>query len=250
MPRLGDLVGSLMAEFTLARVRADLESVKLVELYRKEGLLEGASVPRFRMPDVTVDLPLLVSDLEGADGASSYARPSAADVREAVREAAASSKLLLDGDAEDAMVKHLDSGLEQAWKVPKALDAALSATRELSLGLDPVLRKRILSKPTEPGIASAPGLGMRKLDSTASAAEVDAEAKAFQRSVELRLKSKAIGAMGQGPRFVMSAKTSEIREAGDPSHVARVSMTFKEDGFEVVSIENGEGRPQVRLVPE
>ena len=60
MPNLGDILGSIMAEFTLARVRADLEAVKLMTLYRSEGLLDGASVPRFRLPDITIDLPMVI----------------------------------------------------------------------------------------------------------------------------------------------------------------------------------------------
>ena len=135
MPRLGDLVGSLMTEFTLARVRADLESVKLVELYRKEGLLEGASVPRFRMPDVTVDLPLLVSELESGDSASGFNRPTAVDVRESIREAAASTRFKLDANMEEEIVKQLDVELDAMWKTPQPLDAALLLARDAAFKL-------------------------------------------------------------------------------------------------------------------
>lgn len=248
MPRLGDLVGSLMTEFTLARVRADLESVKLVELYRKEGLLEGASVPRFRMPDVTVDLPLLVSELESGDSTSGFNRPTAVDVRESIREAAASTRFKLDANMEEEIVKQLDVELDAMWKTPQPLDAALLLARDAALKLDPMVRKRVASRPSMRDALSAPR--PRELDPKLSAEDLDAETRTFLRSVELRLKTKAIGSIGQGPRFIMSAKTSEIRETGDPSLVARVSMTFKEDGFEVVSVESGDGVSQVRLVPE
>jgi len=236
-----------MAEFTLARVRADLEAVKLVELYRKEGLLEGASVPRFRMPDVTVDLPLLVSDLENGDRASGFDRPTVADVREAIRDAVASTRFKLDARMEEEIVKQLDAELEAKWKTPQPLDAALQLTRDAAFKIDPMVRK-IASRPLARDSASAPR--SRELEPKLVAEDLDAETRTFLRSVELRLKTKAIGSIGQGPRFITSAKTSEIRETGDPSLVARVSMTFKEDGFEVVSVESGDGASQVRLVPE
>lgn len=241
-----------MAEFTLARVRADLESVKLVELYRKEGLLEGASVPRFRMPDVTIDMPLLVSDLENAESASSFKRPTTEEIRASIREAAASTNFAVDAELESELVKQVDSDFETSWKAPQALDKAMLLTRDISLKLDPLVKRQFLSRARIPGALPTAALDPTRLREAdpATSAELDTGAKTFLRSVELRLKTTAIGSIGQGPRLNMSAKTSEVREAGDSSLVARVSMTFKEDGFEVVSVDRGDGSTQVRLVPE
>jgi len=61
MPNLGDYIGQLMAEITLARVQADLEAVRLAEHYAKHPLLKTFPVPRFRLPDVTLDFPIAIA---------------------------------------------------------------------------------------------------------------------------------------------------------------------------------------------
>lgn len=240
MPRLGDLVGSLMAEFTLARVRADLEAVKLVELYRSESLLEGAPVPRFRMPDITVDLPVLMSDLEGDGDATGFARPSTDAVRSAIREAAATTGVSLDDAKEAELVAGIDAHFESVWQTSEPIDRAVLHSRASSRVAEALLQKRV-----PVGAAASPS---REAGATASAPA--ASTKSFTKALELRLNTKAIGASGQGPRVMMAAKTSEVREVGDSSLVTRIGLTFKEDGFEVVSVERPDGSSQLRLTPE
>lgn len=244
MPRLGDLVGSLMAEFTLARVRADLEAVKLVELYRSESLLEGAPVPRFRLPDITVDLPVLMLGLEGDGDATGFARPSTDAVRSAIREAAVTTGVSLDDVKEAELVAAIDAHLESVWQTSEPIDRAVLHSRAISRVAESLLQKQVEPK-VPAGAAASPA---REVSAAASAS--DSSIKSFTKALELRLSTKAIGASGQGPRVMMAAKTSEVREVGDSSLVTRIGLTFKEDGFEVVSVERPDGSSQLRLTPE
>ena len=72
----------------------------------------------------------------------------------------------------------------------------------------------------------------------------------FLRALTVRFNSKILGASGQGARLSIIAKTSDLRELGDPSLITRMTMTFKEDGFEIVSIERPDGSTDLRLTPE
>ena len=68
MPTLGDVLGNLMAEVTRARAQADLETVRIAESYAAHPLLKNFTVPRFRLPEITLDVPMIVNkiDMTGA----------------------------------------------------------------------------------------------------------------------------------------------------------------------------------------
>jgi hypothetical protein len=66
MANLGDYLGQLMAEVTLARVHADLEAVRLADYYANHPLLKTFPIPRFRLPTVTVDFPVAISGVQAA----------------------------------------------------------------------------------------------------------------------------------------------------------------------------------------
>jgi hypothetical protein len=64
MPNLGDYIGQVMAEITLARVQADLEAVRLADYYANHPLLKTFPVPRFRLPTVNLDFPVAISTVQ------------------------------------------------------------------------------------------------------------------------------------------------------------------------------------------
>jgi len=64
MPYLGDLIGHLLAEITIGRAHADIESMRVAELYADHPLLKHLTVPRFRLPDITLDVPFAIVGME------------------------------------------------------------------------------------------------------------------------------------------------------------------------------------------
>lgn len=64
MPALSDYIGALLSDVTNARLQADLESVRIAQLYASHPLLQHMSVPRFRLPNVVLDLPVAVEKAE------------------------------------------------------------------------------------------------------------------------------------------------------------------------------------------
>ena len=63
MPALSDYVGALLAEITNARVQADLESARIAQLYASHPLLQHFAVPRMRLPNVSLELPVAVEKM-------------------------------------------------------------------------------------------------------------------------------------------------------------------------------------------
>src|SRR5207249_4457466 len=64
MPNLGDYLGQLFGELTLARLQADLESARIADLYFNHPLLRHFPVPRFRLPTVVLEVPLAIQGVE------------------------------------------------------------------------------------------------------------------------------------------------------------------------------------------
>src|SRR2546425_6475217 len=70
MPALGEYLGTLLAEITSARLQADLESARIAQLYASHPLLQHMPVPRFRLPNVVLDLPVAVEKIDQPSGAT------------------------------------------------------------------------------------------------------------------------------------------------------------------------------------
>lgn len=64
MPYLGDFLGLLAREVTLARLHADTEAVRVAELYAADPLLKSFPIPRFRLPAVNLHLSVAVQAMD------------------------------------------------------------------------------------------------------------------------------------------------------------------------------------------
>jgi len=81
MSDFAEVVGTLLAGLARARGTADEETAVLAEHYRKQPLLAGMSVPRVRVPEMMVELPVIVeAHEEGGE-------PDSDHIAEAVLEA-------------------------------------------------------------------------------------------------------------------------------------------------------------------
>jgi len=64
---LETVIGAFVTAIARARRIADEETASIAEHFRQQPLLAGMSVPRIRLPEVTVDLPLVVDDYQPGD---------------------------------------------------------------------------------------------------------------------------------------------------------------------------------------
>lgn len=68
MPTLSDFIGTLVKEAAKARMLADLESVMLAESYYQDKYLKHLPVPHFTMPDITIEMPLAITQINPSAG--------------------------------------------------------------------------------------------------------------------------------------------------------------------------------------
>ncbi len=232
MPYLGDYLGHLLSEITIARVQADLEAVRVAELYASHPLLRHMPIPHFRLPTVTLDVPVVVKEMEIAKKGES---PRGGVVLPAMRER-----------FDRLLPLHLKrAGLELSDKektdLKQALDQAISDLAqppEVSLSVSHVANElvRTAVKPLrEPGRegGAVEAIRLEKF--------MD-ELKAAARLEFLNLRQAP-------PRLLVLVTTAELREAGPRELLAQLHLSISEEAFEWTMIES-QGKSYDRLVPE
>ncbi len=68
MANLNEYLGAIVAHLSQARVLADLESARIALTYAENDLLRHFSIPRMKIDDVELTIPVAVSELEIAAG--------------------------------------------------------------------------------------------------------------------------------------------------------------------------------------
>lgn len=63
MPNLSEFIGALVQEAARARMIADLESVRIAEMYYQDMYLKHLPIPHFKMPDVKIEMPVAVTQM-------------------------------------------------------------------------------------------------------------------------------------------------------------------------------------------
>jgi hypothetical protein len=68
MPTLNEYLGGLFSSITDARVMADIQTVQVAEQYAKHDLLKHFSVPRMRIADIELTIPVAIEGLTERTG--------------------------------------------------------------------------------------------------------------------------------------------------------------------------------------
>uniref|UniRef100_C6E1E1 Uncharacterized protein n=1 Tax=Geobacter sp. (strain M21) TaxID=443144 RepID=C6E1E1_GEOSM len=227
MPKRGEFVGALLADAVQARVRADLEALKIAEAYSGHELLKHLPVPRFRLPDITVDFPVLVSGMgeepQGGGSGGLFAPPKKTEVTKVVRKALLDAKIQLNY-AERGKVyaaAHL-----QVNKLFKAGPQMLLSSQKVSGQVAAMAANAVVR------VMNARGEKPENLPQMTSA-------------VSDSLKMLLITKLTESPHLKVNVGSGEIKTHGDSESLMHVRLTISEDAYEVVSRDEG-----FSLVPE
>jgi hypothetical protein len=232
MTYLGDYIGQLLSEISIARLQADLETVRLAELYAAHPLLRTMPVPHVRLPDVDLEIPVLIkASEEPRAGESARGGATLADV---------SRKF------DEVLAAHLSKAgitlsVADRKKLRSALDERLAVTRvpvEISVDVN-----RVADDLTSTALHVVGEL--RPTSDTAKPAippPIGAELREVVRLEFLKLRTPP-------PRLTVIVTSAEIREAGTAENLTRLRLKVSEQGVEWTTIES-EGVRRDRLVPE
>jgi hypothetical protein len=231
MPYLGDYLGHLLSEITNARVQADLESVRIAELYASHPLLRHMAVPRFRLPNVTVDVPVIVRKMdEAVPGQPLRGGISLEDVHQAIERGLSAA---LDRNtlkiAPKRKLELREAMTHSAARFRPAAGAAIPAG-----DID--------------GIATAAGEAFVEL--LCAQVEISSDAASRLQKVIYETIAATLRQAGQAvPRLHVAVTASELREAGPPELMARLHLAVSEEAMEW-SVSESNGTTTSRLVAE
>ena len=229
MPHLGDYIGQLLSEITISRMHADIEAVRVAELYATHSLLRNMPVPHFRLPNVDVEIPIVIKEMEEQrPGVLPRGTPFLADMRKAF---------------DKVLMKRLR-------------EEKVRLRPEYSRKLNSVLDKKVsyLTLPTEVSIdvnRAADELSRAaSLILTESGGPVDsARRPELEQTLKKEARIEFLKLRKPPPRLQVLVTTGEIREAGPSEVITRLHLKISEEAFEWTTIES-DGQKQDRLVIE
>jgi hypothetical protein len=229
MPNLGDYIGHLLSEITIARMHADIETVRVAELYAGHPLLRHMPVPHFRLPNVEVDVPVVIKQMEEPrSGELPRGAPALKNMRKAFDEVL--TKRLSE--------ERIRLKPEHKKKLKSVLDKKMvSLTQPIEMAIDV---NRVADE-----LASTVSRTL-----TESGGPVD---PARRPKLEEKLKEEAriefLKLRKPPTRLQALVTTAEIREAGPSEVITRLQLKITEEAVEWTTIESN-GRKQDRLIPE
>lgn len=225
MADLGDLLGSLMSGVIRARRVADEETAALAEYYKSNPLLEGLSVPRIRIPELTIDMPFLIEDqVAGKSGEIGKLSDIASAAQSQLKATLKKNNIEIDSAFHDAFANSVKSELEFMSK-----SGAPALKETVARALDNALANSL----------SKTGASLPASARTTIAGDLRASVTAA-----------SIAKDSVSPSIVANIRTADVKERATSTSVVRLKITLKEEGLEWTTQASESGGVVQSLQPE
>ncbi len=225
MTDLGDLLGSLMTGLIRARRMADEQTAALAEYYKGIPLLEGLSVPRIRIPELTIDMPMLIENhVEGQGGEIEDPTKIADAAGEQLRATLAKNNIKIKPTFQEAFLNEVKTQLELVKQTGT-----------------PVMKETIARSVQD---AFAATLTKTKTALTATHKE------AIARDLRAKVSTVSIAKEPVPSSVVANIKTADVKEQASTMSVVRLKITLKEEGLEWATKASEAGGVERTLQPE
>lgn len=225
MADLGDLIGSLMVGLIRARRMADEQTAVLAEYYKSIPLLEGLSVPRIRVPELTVEIPMIIEKyVEGEVGKMADPTQIADAAHSQLKSTVSRNNITVDPVFFDVFVDELKN--------------RLSITQQSGV---PVMRETVVRT-----VQSALAEALTKTKTTLTASERESIAADLRTTVS----AASIAKEPVTSSIVANIITAEVKEKASDTSVVRLKITLKEEGLEWSAQANESGGVIRTLQPE
>ena len=232
MPYLGDYLGQLLSEITIARVQADLEAMRVAEWYASHPLLKHLPVPRFRLPTVTMDVPVLIKEMEEP-------KPD-----ESPRGGV--SLPILHENFDRILNQHLK---RHRIKISDTEKARLNrALEETITRLHQPEYVSVSTTNTADELVSTAMKILTNLEREAGVIEPEHYEK-FSDELKSAVRMEFLNLRTAPPRLHVLVTTAELREAGPQELLAHLHLAISEEAVEWTVIES-QGRTYNKLIPE
>lgn len=229
MPNLNEYLGGIVSSITSARAICDLQTVGLAKEYAEHSLLKHFSVPRMRIEDVEMTIPIAIDNIEY------MAKDKYTELDNRKHNAIIYRKLLESSGMPRfneefskelmASIAKSTSELDQKWRIEKDSESIKKVSENLVLLFLGLIKKYTLKT--------------KKIDEKLLREEIAAL---------LSTENTASDAATIGNLNII-IEASKLREL-KPESLIYIKMKIREDGMEWAVSENNKGEIESRLLPE
>jgi len=225
MKDLGSLIGSMMVSLLRARRMADEETAKLAEIYKANPLLEGLSIPRIRIPELTIDIPMLIEGDEAGEDALM-----------------ADKQTILD----DALMQ-IDSttskeGITLGPQFKAEFEASMDKHVSKIQSTDAPVFRESVSRAVDNALLEAQKVTGLNLS--------EHEKRVLASDLRLASYNSSITRESTAPTILSNIKTADVKDGASKENVVRLKVTFKEEGLEWATSASDSGGVNQTLQPE
>jgi hypothetical protein len=214
-----------MSGLISARRMADEQTAALAEYYKNVPLLEGLSVPRIRIPELTIDMPMLIEKhVEGQYGVMEDPVKLADVALEQLKTTSSKNDIKINPIFHEAFVDEVKNRLEL----------------EKQTGT-PVMKEAI-SRSVQDAFAAT----LTRTKTTLTAAEQNA----ISRDLRGRIPAAGIARELVSSSIVANIVTADVKEHASSANVVRLRITLKEEGLEWTTKSSEAGGVTSTLQPE
>jgi len=232
MVNLGDYLGLLMEEIVHARMQCDLAVAQVAELYSSHPLLKHFPIPRIRLPNVEIRVPVIISEVEEqANSVSARYKIEAKTLIEA------SEKITL-AELRKHKISLSTTDASSLRRIIKRKSDDMQYIRERAASTK-FVAKSIVNE-VEKILKTIPDIS-KKLS--------DQQFMKMFKTIESKLRDKLISEQNSHPRIKVSTLTKDIKEIKDTERLVNLTMSITEEGIEWTRIEEA-GKEKDILVPE
>lgn len=234
MPNLNEYLGSIISSITNARVMADIQSVKVAEEYAKHDLLKHFAIPRMRVGDVELTIPVAL---------------------DAMTEKTETQYQPIDNNKFNSLVyRELTNSIGRTSLPAKASQTLRSALVKYTHQLEQNLRiTQDMSALTEFSHTAVKDLVQladeHQLMSRESLPKLDTEQIAKRLSKVAEQEIKVLSQRSVIENLNVIAESHKLREE-KPENIIYIKLKITEDGMEWQQMQDSKGEVSRRLLPE
>ncbi|WP_371195194.1 hypothetical protein [Glaciecola sp. SC05] len=231
MSELSEVLGALMVNLVHARRMADEETAAVAEYYKDNPLLEGMSLPRVRVPELTIDMPLTF------------------DKHTPAKDAQLNTPSVIHKSLMDQFKASIAD--EEITTDTKKFQAVFDKEARLALQQISDNRKngdtRVTKEAVLRGVDNAFAKALKK---SAANKEIPFEnSNSVNKAIRHRVAQVALKTQANPISLEASATTSAVKENSTAANSVRLHITLREEGLEwATSAEDG--KLTHRLQPE
>lgn len=232
MPKLNEYLGSVISSLTNARVMADLQTVKVAEEYAKHDLLQHFSVPRMRVDDVELTIPIALESTQQKLSTHVDTIDNTEFNKNLYKEVTRGLGLASLPRAASSEIRSLLA--ENTHQLEKKVN--LEKTTESVNGFSHEITEKILTLNEKYGLADK---------------EITIDKEIFKRNIS-QLAEKQINT-NQSATAIENLQViaeSHLLKEQKPESIIYIKMKISEDGMEWQKMDDGNGKTTQKLLPE